>query len=145
MDTIRFKLITLIGTFIVVFSFIMIGYLHKRNVLVMEPLGHQLINDDLSGTWWVTITDENHSFIKKYNLTLPLTDFKNNYLVVSGGRPIKRIVYNRISKYRWRYKEAYKGEAVFSKEYNSKKIYYYKSERVLCHQDDLGPPKITIE
>lgn len=91
------------------------------------------------------IRENDNHLVKALNLKLPNVDFSKNYMVISGGRLVSEITYTRISKFLWPYKDTYQGNAIFENPLQPNTIFYYKTKRIPCHDDDLGKPKIIIK
>lgn len=103
-------------------------------------------NEELTGTWWTTISDENSSIEKKYSIKLPKVDYKKKCLIISGGRELKQLTYTRKSKYSLPYKEhPYVGNAILRGKLHPNTIFVYETNKINLVYDDINWPSVKIE
>ncbi|WP_202710325.1 hypothetical protein [Sporosalibacterium faouarense] len=89
---------------------------------------------------------EKHSAAIDYKITFPDNDFNKNYLIITGGREMKKLTYKRLSKFYLPYKENfYVGKAVLKGEIYPHTIFVYKIDKLLIKYDDISWPKVRIE
>jgi hypothetical protein len=72
----------------------------------------------------------------KLHAILPITDYAKEYLYISYGRKLSKIEFTRISKYFWEYENTFKGNYYFDQRHYENTIFVYKTEKVLCKDDD---------
>ncbi len=134
----------LVSIFLCIFSFWLCWYLYMPNVLEMEYMGYLTVEEEQRGTAWSMVKEADHGVITDYGIDITDFDFNENFLVISTGRPLKSIVYRRISKFLWPY-SVYKGIATFKDQLNDNQIYLYRTEKISCHYDDLFSFTALIE
>ncbi len=134
----------LVSIFLSIFSFWLCWYLYMPNVLQMEYMRYIPVEEEQKGTAWSMAKDADHRVITDYGIDITDFDFNENFLVISTGRPLKSIVYRRISKFLWPY-SVYKGIATFKDQLNDNQIYLYRTEKISCHYDDLFSFTALIE
>ncbi len=145
MNLLKIVIIILSITAMCALSFWLCWYLFIPHELKMEYLEEVVINEEQSSTWWMMVKNPDNHAIADLNLDISDFDFTKNYLVISIGRPLKSITFNRISRFMWPYDKRYKGVAIFKNQLDRNKIYLYKSQKINCHPDDSTSSKIIVE
>ena len=84
---------------------------------------------------WKIVYDKNKDAISEsWNIEIPIIDFSKNYLLLSSGRRIEKLVYKRISQYKWSYNVP-KGVAVYKDGFYPNSVFVYVIDKVPLKQD----------